>query len=177
MPGGRRLSPRRRSSARGWPRPPSAPPATAPGAGSRPGRRGRRRCWRSRPRCPAGPGQPWPASRDGTEMASRGGAENADATDAKLNSDPMENADISEPSEANEPMDSSEPAEPIDSTDPAEPMDRIEPVEPIDRMDPEEPMLRSEPALVAWPGCFAMRALCNASRVGRNVGGADRTGA
>jgi hypothetical protein len=43
-------------------------------------------------------------------------------------------------------------------------MDRIEPVEPMDKMDPDEPMDRSEPPpLAAWPGFFAMRALCPVS--------------
>lgn len=76
--------------------------------------------------------------------------ENPDATDAKLQIEPIENAEAKLASEANEPMEASEPAEPIDSTEPAEPMERIEPVEPIDRIDPDEPMLRSEPP--ARPG-------------------------
>ncbi len=42
----------------------------------------------------------------------------------------------------------------------------------IEPIEPEEPMLSSEPPLFTWPGFFAMRALCNAGRSRRNVGGA-----
>jgi hypothetical protein len=94
----------------------------------------------SRARGPLGSPQPFSAR-----------AENPDATDAKLQIEPTENAEAKLPSEANEPMEASEPADPIESTEPAEPMERIDPVEPIDRIDPDEPMLRIEPPALPGP--------------------------
>ena len=78
-------------------------------------------------------------------------AENPDATDAKLKSEPMDSAEAKLPSEATEPMEANDPAEPIDSTEPVEPMERIDPLEPIDRIDPDEPMLRMEPPALPAP--------------------------
>ena len=78
-------------------------------------------------------------------------AENPDATDAKLKSEPMDSAEAKLPSEATEPMEANDPAEPIDSTEPVEPMERIDPLEPIDRIDPDEPMLRVEPPALPAP--------------------------
>ena len=66
-------------------------------------------------------------------------------TEAKLNSEPIDQADAKLPSEANDPMAAKDPAEPIDRIDPAEPIDRIDPVEPIDRIEPLEPIDRIEP--------------------------------
>ncbi len=78
-------------------------------------------------------------------------AENPDATDAKLKSEPMDSAEAKLPSEATEPMEANDPAEPIDSNEPVEPMERIDPLEPIDRIDPGEPMLRMEPPALPAP--------------------------
>ena len=78
-------------------------------------------------------------------------AENPDATDAKLKSEPMDSAEAKLPSEATEPMEANDPAEPIDSTEPVEPMERIDPLEPIDRIDQDEPMLRMEPPALPAP--------------------------
>ncbi len=78
-------------------------------------------------------------------------AENPDATDAKLKSEPMDSAEAKLPSEATEPMEANDPAEPIDSTEPVEPMERIDPLEPIDRIDPDEPMLSVEPPALPAP--------------------------
>lgn len=78
-------------------------------------------------------------------------AENPDATDAKLKSEPMDSAEAKLPSEATEPMEANDPAEPIDSTEPVEPMERIDPLEPIDRIDPDEPMLKVEPPALPAP--------------------------
>ncbi len=112
-----------------------------------------------------------PRRARGSFIAATARAENPDWIDAKLNIEPIENAENSEPIETKEPIESREPAEPIDSTEPDEPMERIDPTEPMERMEPEKPIDRSEPPLLSWPGFFAMRALCNAGRSRRNVGG------
>ncbi len=65
-------------------------------------------------------------------------AENPDATDTKLNSEPIDSADAKLPSEPNDPIEANDPAEPIDRMDPVEPMDRMDLVEPIDRIEPPE---------------------------------------
>ncbi len=93
-----------------------------------------------------------PSTPFGSPQPLRARAENPDATEAKLNSEPIDHADATLPSAANDPMVARDPAEPIDRIDPAEPIDRIDPVEPIDRIDPVEPSDRIEPPALPAPG-------------------------
>ena len=78
--------------------------------------------------------------------------EKPDRTEAKLQIEPIENADAKLPSDAKEPIEANDPAEPMDRIDPAEPMDRIDPVEPMDRIEPFAPMDRIELPSPPGPG-------------------------
>ena len=78
--------------------------------------------------------------------------EKPDRIEAKLQIEPIENADAKLPSDAREPIEANDPAEPIDSTEPADPMDRIDPVEPMDRIEPFEPIERREVPSPPGPG-------------------------
>ena len=79
-------------------------------------------------------------------------AEKPDRTEAKLQIEPIENADAKLPSDPKEPIEANDPAEPMDRIDPAEPMDRIDPVEPMDRIEPFAPMDRIELPSPPGPG-------------------------